>query len=150
MQTLAPVSLFVYNRPWHLKQTLESLEKNFLSGQSVLYIYSDGPRADATPEQLQKIKEVRSLIRSKKWCKETYIIESETNKGLAKSIIEGVTELVNDFGKEIVLEDDLVLSPGFLKYMNEALTLYESEERVMHVSGYIFETSLKLPETLFY
>ncbi len=96
-----------------------------------------------------KIKEVRQLIREKKWCKEVHIIESEKNKGIGNSVIDGVTEIVNKYGKIIVLEDDLVLAKGFLKYMNDALSLYENEEGVMHISGYMFPVKAKLPETFF-
>ena len=135
---LAPIVLFVYNRPWHTEQTLNALMQNELADQSVLYIYADGPKENATEEQLKKIEEVRHVIRTKKWCKEVHIIESEKNKGLADSIINGVTEIVNKYGKVIVLEDDIVTSKGFLKYMNEALELYKEEDKVYHISGYMF------------
>lgn len=150
MASLAPIVLFVYNRPWHTEQTLNALKANDLADQSVLYIYADGPKKDATPEQLEKIKEVRKLIRKEKWCREVHIIESESNKGLADSIVAGVTEVVNRHGKIIVLEDDIVTSRGFLKYMNDALDMYENEEKVMHISGYMFPVKGNLPETFFY
>lgn len=150
MKTLAPIVLFVYNRPWHTEQTLNALKANDLADQSVLYIYADGPKKDASPEQTEKIKEVRKLIRKEKWCTEVHIIEAESNKGLADSIVDGVTEVVNRHGRIIVLEDDIVTSPGFLKYMNEALDLYEDEEKVMHISGYMYPHSESLPETFFF
>lgn len=146
---LAPIILFVYNRPWHTRQTLEALSKNFLAEKSHLYIYADGPKKNASPDQFLKINEVRKLIREKKWCGKVEIIESNSNAGLAPSVIKGVTEIVNKFGKIIVLEDDLVVSTGFLKYMNEALALYENENRVMHVSGYMFPVKNSFPETFF-
>lgn len=146
----APIVLFVYNRPLHTEQTLNALMQNELADQSVLYIYSDGPKENTTEEQLKKIQEVRRLLSTKKWCKEVHIIEAEKNKGLADSIIDGVTEIVNKYGKIIVLEDDLVTSIGFLKYMNDALDLYEFEEKVMHISGYMFPVKKKLPKTFFY
>ncbi|MCO6496349.1 MAG: glycosyltransferase [Chitinophagaceae bacterium] len=150
MAYIAPIVLFVYNRPWHTEQTLNALKTNDLADQSVLYIYADGPKKDATPEQLEKIKEVRNLIRKESWCKEVHIIESESNKGLADSIVAGVTEVVNRHGKIIVLEDDIVTSRGFLKYMNDALELYENEEKVMHISGYMYPHSENLPATFFF
>lgn len=150
MKTLAPIVLFVYNRPWHTEQTLNALKANDLADQSVLYIYADGPKKDASPEQTEKIKEVRKLIRKEKWCTEVHIIEAESNKGLADSIVAGVTEVVNRHGKIIVLEDDIVTSRGFLKYMNDALDLYENEEKAMHISGYMFPVQGKLPEIFFY
>lgn len=150
MDSLAPIILFVYNRPWHTEQTLNALSQNELADESVLYIYSDGQKENAKQEDLEKIQRVREMIRTKKWCKEVHIIESEENKGLADSIIDGVTEIVNKHGKIIVLEDDIVTSRGFLKYMNDALNLYENEERVMHISGYMFPVKARLPETFFY
>lgn len=148
--TLAPIVLFVYNRPWHTEQTLNALMQNELADQSVLYIYADGPKPNATPEQLQKISEVREVIKSKRWCKEVHIIESEKNKGLADSIVDGVTEIVNQYGRIIVLEDDIVTSSGFLKYMNDALTFYSTNEKVMHISGYMYPLIMKSEEdTLF-
>jgi acetyltransferase-like isoleucine patch superfamily enzyme len=147
---LSPIVLFVYNRPQHTQQTLEALSKNYLADQSRLYIYSDGPKSNADVKQLATIEEVRKLIYSKKWCKEVIIIESQNNKGLADSIIGGVSEVVNNHGKVIVLEDDIVTSRGFLKYMNDALSLYESENKVMHISGYMYPNKKRLPDTFFF
>ena len=132
---LAPIILFCYNRPWHVEQTLIALSKNELADQSVLYIYCDGPRENATEEQIEKIKEVRRVVRKENWCKEVYIIESEQNKGLANSIIGGVTNVVNKHGSCIVLEDDLVSSPYFLKYMNKVLNFYMDYPSVFSVSA---------------
>ena len=138
MTRFAPIVLFVYNRPWHILQVLETLSKNLLADQSKLYIYADGPKENATEEQLIKIKEVRSIIQKKKWCAEVEIIELENNNGLANSVINGVTEIINKYGKIIVLEDDLVTTKGFLKYMNTALEKYKDEESVMQISGHSF------------
>ena len=146
---LAPIVLFAYNRPLHVKQTLESLSTNFLAAESDLYIYIDGPKSDSSAEQLQKIKEVKSVIREKQWCKSVTIFESETNKGLAESVIQGVTKIVNEYGKIIVLEDDLVTGPYFLTFMNDALNLYASVEEVACITGYIYPGKDKLPETFF-
>jgi len=132
---LAPIVLFCYNRPWHVEQTLEALSKNELADQSILYIYCDGPKQDATEEQKAKIAEVRQVIRKKQWCKEIYIIESEKNKGLANSIIGGVSSVINQYGRVIVLEDDLVSSLYFLKYMNNTLDFYEKYPAVFSISA---------------
>lgn len=147
---IAPIIVFVYNRPEHARSTLKAIAKNELASQSVLFIYADGPKSNATQEQIQKINKTREVIRKQQWCKEVYIIESDHNKGLAKSIISGVTEIVNNYGKVIVLEDDIVTSRGFLTYMNEALELYEKDEKVMHVSGYMYPHHKNLPETFFF
>jgi hypothetical protein len=133
---LSPIVLFVYNRLWHTEQTLEALSKNNLADESILYIYADGPKPDAADDQLDKIKQVRELIKSRQWCKEIHIIESEANKGLANSIISGVTEVINKHGKIIVMEDDIVTSPYFLKFMNKALNYYENESKVWHITGW--------------
>lgn len=147
---LAPIILFVYNRPWHTKQTLEALMLNDYADQSVLYIYCDGPKEDASEETLKSIKEVREVIREKKWCKEVIIIERPENLGLANSVIQGVTEVIEEHGKVIVLEDDIVTSTGFLKYMNDALDFYQHNEKVMHISGYMYPKKEQLPETFFF
>ena len=147
---LSPIVLFVYNRPWHTEQTLNALKKNDLANESILYIYADGPKENAPADQIENIDEVRRIIREEKWCKEVFIIESEKNKGLADSIISGVTEVINRFDKIIVLEDDIVTTKGFLKYMNDALNLYEKEERIFHISGYMYPHHQSLPETFFF
>lgn len=132
---LAPIVLFCYNRPSHVEQTLIALSKNELADQSVLYIYCDGPKENATNEQINNIKLTREVVRKEGWCKEVHIIESEKNKGLANSIIGGVTDVINKYGKVIVLEDDLVSSPYLLKFMNTALDYYESYNGVFSVSA---------------
>ncbi|WP_087519441.1 hypothetical protein [Polaribacter sp. SA4-12] len=147
---LAPIVLFVYNRPWHTEQTLEALMQNKLADNSILYIYCDGPKPNALKEELNKIIEVKEVVRKNKWCKEVYIIEQENNLGLADSIVKGVTEVVNNYGKIIVLEDDIVTSMGFLSYMNDALNIYEREENVMHISGYFSKVKGRLPNFFFY
>ena len=78
-ETLAPIVLFVYNRPWHTRQTLDSLMNNELAKDSILYIYSDGAKSNATKEQLNEVEETRKVIKEKKWCGEVHIIESEIN-----------------------------------------------------------------------
>jgi acetyltransferase-like isoleucine patch superfamily enzyme len=147
---LAPIILFVYNRPWHTQQTLEALMLNDLADQSTLYIYCDGPKNKGDENEISKIQEVKNIIKKKKWCKEIIIIERFTNVGLAANIIEGVTEVINRHGSVIVLEDDILTSKGFLNYMNDALTLYEDNKDVMHISGFMYPHKEKLPETFFF
>jgi len=146
---LAPVVLFVYNRPIHTNRVLEALRKNHLADQSILYIYSDGSKK-VSGEDHEKVKEVRRIIQEKSWCKEVVILESQKNLGIKHSIIGGVTEVINRHQKVIVLEDDILTSEGFLKYMNEALNLYEKDTEVMHVSGYIFPIKRPPSSTFFY
>ena len=126
MNKLAPVVLFVYNRPEHTKQTVEALQKNELAIKSELFIYSDAPKNIGVKE---KIDEVRKYIKSINGFKKVTVIKREKNWGLAASIIDGVTKIVNEYGKVIVLEDDLVTSPYFLKFMNDALEFYKKKIR---------------------
>ena len=137
---LAPIVLFVYNRPWHTEQTLNALTQNDLADLSTLYIFSDGPKHLGLDDDLKKIAQVRKIIRKRSWCKDVIIIESQHNKGLTDSIIEGITDVINRHEKVIVLEDDLVTSKGFLKFMNKALNIYQDELKVMQISGYIYGT----------
>jgi FkbM family methyltransferase len=145
----APIILFVYNRPDHVAKTLEALSQNHLISESELYVYCDGPKED-NPAVNKKIAEVRALVRQIDWVKKLHIVEHESNKGLADNIMEGVTTVVNLYGSVIVLEDDIITSTGFLTYMNDALNCYETDQRVMHISGFFPRVNTKLPETFFY
>lgn len=135
MNNLAPIILFTYNRPKHTEQTLTALMQNELASESTLYIYCDGAKENAKFEEVQKINEVKEIVRIKQWCGEVHIIESRYNKGLADSIIEGVTEVIEKHGKVIVLEDDLVSSPYLLRYVNAALNYYENYPAVFSISA---------------
>lgn len=130
---LAPVVLFTYNRPWHTRQTIDALQKNALAGQSDLFIYSDGPKDEQTGKAVQKVREYIHTIDG---FKTVTIREREKNLGLAGSIIDGVTTVVNKYGRVVVLEDDLVTSPFFLRYMNDALEFYEDYPAVFSISAY--------------
>lgn len=143
---LAPITLFVYNRPNHTKKTVEALQKNSLAKESELFIFSDGPK---NKEVIDKVLEVRNYIKTISGFKKVEIIERNENIGLANSIISGVTEIVNKYGKIIVLEDDLVTSPYFLSYMNNALVFYENEDKVISIHGYNYPVKKELPETFF-
>jgi len=146
---LAPIVLFVYNRPWHTKQTLDALANNELASQSELFINCDGPKNNANSIDIDQIQKTREIVLNEKRFKKVTIIESVFNKGLANSIIDGVTDIVNKYGKVIVLEDDIVTSKGFLTYMNEALNLYCNDFKVMHISGYMYPIQKQLPESFF-
>ncbi|BAQ64483.1 glycosyltransferase [Geminocystis sp. NIES-3709] len=135
--TLAPIALFVYKRPEHTRKTLEALKQCPEFTQSPVFIFSDGAKNE---EDLTAVEETRQVVHSMMG-KEVKIIEASQNKGLANSIIDGVTHLVNEFEKVIVLEDDLVVSPKFLEYMNNALEQYKNENSVMQISGYMFPVS---------
>lgn len=144
---LAPIVLFVYNRPWHTRQTIKALQKNELANESDLFIYSDGPQKGQ--DYSDTVRELRDFISTVDGFRSVTIIERAENYGLANSIITGVTELVNRSGRIIVLEDDMVTSPYFLRFMNEALELYTNEEKVICIHGYVYPVKARLPETFF-
>ena len=115
---LAPVVLFVYNRLEHTKETIATLAKNELAKESELYVFSDAAKNENAKV---KVDAVRAFVREEEWkksFKKVTVIEASENKGLAKSIIGGVTELINEYGKVIVIEDDLILSPFFLTHLS--------------------------------
>ncbi|MEM5947463.1 glycosyltransferase [Spirochaetia bacterium 38H-sp] len=132
---LAPIVLFVYNRPWHTKQTVEALQKNELASDSELFIFSDSWKND---NDKSKVLEVREYLKTIYGFKKVTIIERDKNWGLANNIIDGVTKIVNEYGKIIVLEDDIVASPYFLRFMNAALDSYEKEKKIWHISGWTY------------
>jgi hypothetical protein len=136
MSHYAPIVLFVYARPEHTRRTLEALAANPEAKDSLLYVFADGPPDGAAPGLRSRIEEVRRIVRERPWCGEVRIIESNVNRGLADSIVSGVTEVVERHGKIIVLEDDIVTSPAFLQFMNDALRVYENVEDVAGVSGF--------------
>lgn len=150
MTNLAPIIVFCYNRPNHLEQTLDALSRNELADQSTLYIYCDGPKADASDEQHQKIAEVRQVVRKRQWCRDVQVVEREHNVGLMNNIVGAVTEIINQYGRVITMEDDIITSKGYLRFMNEALELYKDDEQVMHISGYMWPHKRRLPKTFFY
>ncbi|NJD06656.1 MAG: glycosyltransferase [Methylococcaceae bacterium] len=148
MPASAPIALFVYNRPRHTRETVAALQLNPQAADSDLWVFSDGPK---TPADESAVNEVRAFIREIGGFRSVTVVEQPTNQGLARSIIGGVTQLCREHGRVIVVEDDIVVSPHFLRYMNEALDFYEAEERVMHISAYMFPINPKrLPETFFY
>ncbi|MFA6598974.1 MAG: hypothetical protein WCS69_14710 [Ignavibacteriaceae bacterium] len=146
MNELAPIALFVYNRLLHTQKTVASLAANSLAPKSDLFIFSDGAKNSS---QIENVENVRKYIKSIKGFKSLTIFEKNRNYGLANSIIDGVTQVVNKYGRIIVLEDDMVLSPFFLEYMNNALTFYENNEEVISIHGYCYPVKDPLPETFF-
>ncbi|MBC6110607.1 glycosyltransferase [Pedobacter fastidiosus] len=148
MQNLAPIALFVYNRPQHTSRTIKFLQQNELAADSRLYIFSDGAK---TPQDEEKVAEVRSIINKIDGFKTVKIIERKENSGLANSVIAGVTQLINDYGQVIVFEDDLVTSPHTLTYFNDSLNRYREEEKVMHIGAYMYPLKAdNLPQAFFY
>lgn len=148
MQNLAPIALFVYNRPEHTRRTIKFLKQNLLADESRLFIFSDGERS---LKDTEKVNEVRELVKKTDGFKSVEIIERNQNFGLANSIIDGVSQLVKKYGKVIVFEDDLITSPYTLQYFNDALKQFENEDKVMHIGAYMYPLKTKnLPETFFF
>ena len=145
MSDFAPIALFVYNRPWHTKQTVEALQKNELANKSELFIYCDNAKNKGAQKS---VDEVRNFVKNIKGFKKITIIKRKRNWGLACSIIDGVTKIVNEYGKIIVLEDDLVTSPYFLEFMNDGLKMYKDDLKVASIHGYIYPIK-SLPDTFF-
>jgi len=140
MQELAPIVLFVYNRPSHTKKTIEALKNNELAGESDLFIFADNTIDDKNKESVDS---VRSFVKTIDGFKTVSIVERETNFGLAKNVISGVTKVIDRYSKVIVLEDDIVCSKTYLSYMNKLLSYYRSNENIYSVTGYTFP--IKIP-----
>ena len=149
--TYAPIALFTYNRADHTKKAVESLLQNAEAKDSELFVFSDGAKNEKAVEGVKKnrkyIHEVKKLEGIA--FKNVTIIEREKNWGLAKSLIAGITELTDKYGRVIVVEDDLILSPYFLQFMNNALDKYEDDDRVGAISAYLNPIDSKAPETFF-
>lgn len=140
---LAPIILFVYNRPDLTKQTIKALLNNVLSIDSEIYVFSDGNKSEKDESY---VKEVRSFIKNIVGFKSVKIFESQNNKGLANSIIQGVSEVMKNYDKVIVLEDDLYTTPNFLQFMNDSLNFYSNEKHVFSISGYSFNLGVATGE----
>ena len=133
LKKLAPILLFTYKKIAPLKRTVEALLKNELASASELFIFSDGPKSG---NDLKEINEVRAYLNTLTGFKKITIKTEPFNKGLASSIIGGVSEILESYESVIVLEDDLITSSNFLNFMNDALTHYGDEERVLSIAGY--------------
>ncbi len=142
-KTIHPIILFAYNRPSHTEQVLLALKKNELATQSHLIVYVDGPKANASPEQIHQIEEVRRVVQQEQWCGSVEYHLAEQNIGCRNSIIQGITEVLNIYEAAIILEDDIVTSPYFLRFMNTCLNYYGNYKSVFSISG------MTLPENRF-
>ena len=144
--TYAPIALFTYNRADHTRQAVESLLRNAEAKDTDLFIFSDGPKNEKAAEG---VKANREFVRTITGFKSITIIEREKNWGLSKNLIEGITKINNEFGRVIVVEDDLVVSPFFLRYMNDGLEKYEHDERVASISAFLNPIDGDIPNTFF-
>lgn len=135
MNNYAPIVIFGFNRLNALKNTVSSLLQNNEAKCSDLFVFVDGPREKIFGEK-EKVEAVRVYVKTITGFQSLHYTFSEKNKGLANSIIGGVSEVINQYGRAIVLEDDLVLMPNFLNFMNQGLDMYESNWKVMSVCGH--------------
>lgn len=135
----APIALFVYKRPDQTRKVIEALRKNDFAKESNLFIFSDGFRDRKDKELVEAVRAYVNEVKGLGWFSSVNIYESEKNRGLANSIISGVSKIIRQYGRVIVLEDDLVTSPKFLRYMNECLDYFEDHEKIWAVCGYTSE-----------
>lgn len=141
----APIAIFAYNRPQHTASMIDSLLANDDINDMPITVYCDGPKQDEDPGNIEQVRHLISTT-----LPGATIKAAASNAGLANSIIAGVTEQCELHNRVIVIEDDLVLSPRFLEYMNCALDYYEDNQRVMHISGYLPPVSAQLPSSFFF
>ncbi len=146
MVTFAPICVFAYKRPDHFGLTINSLLDNPEASQSDLWVFIDGPKGKVDQAMVSK---VRAMAAALKGFKSVKVIERESNLGLSRSVISGISEILNINDRVIVLEDDMVTSPFFLKFMNESLELYENEDQVISIHGYVYPLSHELTKPFF-
>jgi len=144
MNAYSPILLFTYNRPGHTRQLVESLLANEEAAESPLIVYSDAAR-DGNSQAV--VEEVRRYLHTISGFGSIEIIEREKNQGLANNIIDGVTTQIERYGRVIVLEDDLIVAPYFLRFMNDALDMYKDEPRIGHIQACDFTKDVTLPDT---
>lgn len=132
----SPIVLFVYNRADHFQKTFEALSKCPEVKDSDLFIFSDGPKNEAAAPKVQEVRDALHAVQKGKSFKSITIHESPVNKGLATSIINGVTNIMERFGRAIVLEDDCQASPYFLSFMNRCLDAFENNPKIGSIAGY--------------
>lgn len=142
----APVALFVYARPDHTRRTVEALLKNLEAADTDLIVFSDAAKS---PDKSAAVEEVRRYVDSIQGFRSVSVYSRPFNFGLAKSIIEGVSQVLSEHDSVIVLEDDMITSPHFLAYMNDGLAQYENDDRVISLHGYMYPVSDPLPEAFF-
>jgi hypothetical protein len=146
---LAPIVLFIYNRPQHTKKTLQALHENKEAAHSILYVFADGPKDNASGDDLKTICETRDVVKEMLWCKEVILIPREKNMNLEDNVIDGITTVINKHGKAIILEDDLISSPYFLKYCNDGLNMYRDAKQVFSINGFMFPVNFDAGATTF-
>ncbi len=141
-----PIALFCFKRPGHVKKTVESLLKNQEASDTPLYVFCDGPRGE---HDMAGVKATREYVESIEGFSSKTLSFSEQNRGLAKSIMSGVGQLLEQYDRLIVMEDDLEVSPYFLDYMRKGLERYQDQPEVASIHGYCFPLTTQVPPTFF-
>lgn len=135
---LAPIVIFVYNRPDHTKRLLNMLSNCEYASESEVHIFSDGKKDGDLTDSVEKVRQVIRNECIQNRFKAVSVHEAEMNNGLAKSVIYGISQVITKYGKVIVLEDDLQPSEDFLSYMNGGLDAYQEDQNIWSISGYSF------------
>lgn len=143
---LAPVAVFAWRRPEHLARVIDSLQANPEAARTQLYLFIDGPK---TAKDTLRIDEVKRLARSVSGFRKVVVSQSSINLGLSRSITQGVSRLLQIYETVVVLEDDIVVAPSFLSYMNSQLDLYADEPLVASIHAYVYPHETSLPPTFF-
>lgn len=146
LQGPAPVALFAYMRLEHLRTTVQSLQANPEAAATQLHVFCDAAKK---PEHAAAVQQVRDFADGIGGFASVQVHKREANLGLARSIIDGVSRLTAAHGRVIVVEDDLLLSRHFLRYMNDALDCYADDPQVASIHGYCYPVAEPLPETFF-
>lgn len=144
MSDPAPIALFAYCRPDHLRAALQALQKSRLALDSNLYAFCDGPKPSEGTALRQRIESVQELLKTTRGFRSVNLEFQEQNLGLANSVISGVSKVLSRHDRLIVIEDDLVVAENFLEFMNAALACYQSQDQVFSISGYNY--SIPIPE----
>lgn len=131
----APIALFIYKRPEHTSRMISSMQACAGFSQSPVYVFADGPKG---PQEIPEVLAARAVARSLLGDRAIYR-ERESNLGLESSLIAGVSELCDLYGRAVVIEDDLVVAPSFLAFINGGLAKYERDAIVMQVCGYMYD-----------
>lgn len=151
MNKLAPIILFAYNRPWHTEKVLQALKENELADQSHLIVFVDGVKINATSDDIKLNQQVIEVVRSQKWCNSIEVHISETNQGCRWAPINGISCVLSEYPSCIILEDDILTSPYFLKYMNKSLQFYEDYQSVFSISAFnLSEKAIPIPKDYAY
>lgn len=141
----APLVLFVYNRADHAEKCLDAINQNRLANKTIFYVFSDGPKNENDREDVEKVRQVLKKFVESNNFKKVIITEATSNKGLANSVISGVSKVIKKYGKVIVLEDDLITSKDYINYMNKALDYYSDDKKIWSIAG--FTPNLKCLKT---